>query len=322
MKSLVFLVLSVSSMAYAAVSSFEASIDSYLNSATPVVVPPGNMNSAVKDYDNGQYKNIVRLMSKKSNICVIKEAATLYNLDPVVIMGSIVGEHTFNVDAWDIGQDTYMYMVKNWITRFEANGIDLGKMFKEDNYVACTMATDNNYDLWGCYESVWKHDKRNPRKGQAKSSLKWVFFNPIGGGFTYGFGQLGPERALMVTDMVNQISGFPLLSVEDPPSLYEAILNPQTSIHYVAATNRKAIDIYKQVANFDISQNPGVVSTLYNLGKEYEKAEELYEKTVKNLTKDGSSDYPQVNYYGWFINSKEAELREVFNKATNKAGCP
>ncbi len=293
-----------------------------MNAQNPIVVPAGNMNSAVKEYDVSKYKSVVRLMSKKSNICVIKEAATLYKLDPVVIMGSIVGEHTFNVDAWDIAQDNYMYMVKNWITRFESNGIDLGKMLKEDNYFACTTATDNNYDLWGCYESVWKHDKRNPRKGQAKSSLKWVFFDPKGAGYTYGFGQLGPERAIMVTDLVNQVSGFPLLSVEDPPSLYDAILNPQTSIHYVAATNRKAIDIYKQIANFDISQNPGVISTLYNIGKEYEKAEELYQKTLKGLTKNGQAEYPNVNYYGWFINSKAAELSDVYKKATEKAGCP
>lgn len=321
MKLLFVVIFIFSSTAHSAADSFESTVDAYMNSEIPIVVPAGNMNSAVQSFDVGKYKNVVRLISKKSNICVIKEAAQLYGVDPIAIVGAIVGEHTYNVDAWDIGQNNYMYMLKNWIKRFEANGIDLAEMFKEDMYFACTMATDNNYDLWGCYESVWKNDKRNPRKGQSKSSIKWVFFNPIGTGYTYGFGQLGPERAFMVTDIVHQISGFPQLTLEDPPSLYDAILNPQTSIHYVAATNRKAIDIYKEVANFDISQNPGIISTLYNLGKEYEKAEELYQRTLKSLAKNERAKYPQVNYYGWFINSKESELRDVYKKATEKAGC-
>ena len=71
----------------------------------------------------------------------------------------------------------------------------------------------------------------------------------------------------MVTDLVNEMSGFDLLSVSEPATIYDHILNPQISIHYVAANNLTSIRIYKERANFDISKNVGVITTLYNLGR-------------------------------------------------------
>lgn len=295
---------------------FRLSVDAYLNGG-PIVVPPGNTsNGESKSYSSSKYNSIVRLISKAKNICIIKQAAELYAIDPVIIMGSIVGEHTYNVSAWDIGQDNYAYMRSRWVSRFENNGVDLAEMLQEPNYKKCEAETSNNFDLWNCYNAVWKNDPN----GDGKDQLKWYFFNPMGSGYTYGFGQLGPERALMVTDYVHQVSGFDELTLADPPALYDAILNPQISIHYVAATNRIAIEVYKQIANFDISQNPGIVATLYNLGREVRRANSLYERTVKNLTESGESTFPAVNPYGWLINEKEAELRSVYEEAI--LNCP
>jgi hypothetical protein len=308
------------SSAFAKINSFEMTLDDYLKSDA-IVVPRGNSSNQNEDYDTSKYKNVIRIITKKQNICVIHTAAEIYNVDPVMIIGSIVGEHTFNVDIWDIAQENYMYMWHKWISRFDSNGIDLAELIKEDKYNLCPKTTDNNYDLWGCYNLVWKTDRRNTRKGSKNWEIKWTFFNPLGSGYTYGFGQLGPERALMVADFVSKVSGFDELTIADPPAIYEAILNPQVSIHYVAATNRVAIDLYKKYANFDISQNPGVVATLYNLGREYERAEKLYNKTLKDLSKNGKATYPDVNYYGWFINSKEMELRKAYEIAVEKHHC-
>ncbi|MCC6138724.1 MAG: DUF1402 family protein [Bdellovibrionaceae bacterium] len=302
-------------------ATFELTVDEYLRNG-PVIVPPGNMNNAAKDYSASKYKGVIAIITQEDNICVIKNAARIYEISPIAIMGSIIGEHTYNVGAWDIAQENYLYMWKKWIDRFEDNGLNLADLIQEEKYASCPLVTDNNYDLWGCYNSVWKTDKRNSRKGGKNWEIKWSFFNPLGSGFTYGFGQLGPERALMVTDVVNRYSGFPILTIQDPPALYDAILNPQTSIHYVAATNKVAIEIYKKYANFDISQNPGVIATLYNLGREYEKAEALYERTMKNLTENGKAKYPEVNYYGWLINSEQEELQSIYEKAIKKHNCP
>ncbi len=296
--------------------AFNLSVNDYL-AGVPILVPPGNnSNRESKDYKSSKYRNIINLISKPQNICIIKQAAELYAVDPVIIMGSIVGEHTYNVNAWDIGQENYAYMRSRWVTRFANNGVDLAEMLEEPRYKQCETTTQNNFELWNCYNAVWQNDPI----GDGKDQLKWYFFNPMGSGYTYGFGQLGPERALMVTDYVHQVSGFDELTLADPPGLYDAILNPQISIHYVAATNRIAIDVYKQIANFDISQNPGIVATLYNLGREMKRANALFERTVKSLTENGTSTYPSVNPYGWLINEKQDELRSVFEESI--LNCP
>ncbi len=297
-------------------NAFRLSVDAYLNGPA-IVVPPGNtVDGESKDHSASKYNNVVRLIMKPQNVCVIQQAAQLYELDPIIIVGSIVGEHTYNVNAWDIGQENYASMASRWVTRFENNGVDLAEMLQKPNYKKCEQETTNNFDLWNCYNAVWRNDPN----GDGKDQLKWYFFNPMGSGYTYGFGQLGPERALMVTDLVHQISGFDELTITDPPGLYAAILNPQISIHYVAATNRVSIDVYRQLANFDISQNPGIVATLYNLGREVRRANALYERTVKNLTEIGVSTFPAVNAYGWLVNSKSDELRALYAQAI--LSCP
>ncbi len=283
-----------------------------------VTVPAGNLNDSAKGYDDSKFRNVLWILGKADKICVIKYAAEIYQIDPVSIIGSIVGEHTYNVDAWDITQDTYAYMVSKWINRFEGNSIDLASMLEEPEYSQCPQAWDRQYDIWNCYNNVWRQDTRNPKPG---SDLKWTFFNPMGSGFTYGLGQLGPERALMVTDIVAAYSGFELLTVTNPPLIYDSILNPEKSIHYTAASNLIAIETYKYYAQFDISQNVGIIATLYNLGKEQEKAVRLYDKTVDSLSKNGRAKFPEVNYYGWFVNSKEAELREFYSESVQKANC-
>jgi hypothetical protein len=307
--------------AHAGNTQFQISLDDYINGA-PIVVPKGNRNAnSAKGFSSShksKYKKIVRLISQKKNICVVKQASELYKVDPVAIMGSIIGEHTYNVDSWDVGQDTVMWMVNKWISRFENEGQSVQSMLAEDKYAQCLSSTNNNFDLWNCYDSVWKTDSRNYRRNKRNWELKWTFFNPVGAGYTYGFGQLGPVRALMVTDLVHEVSGFDLLTVEHPPSLYDAILNPQTSIHYVAASNRKAIDLYLEQANFDISQNPGVIATLYNLGREQRKVNEKYQQTVDRLQAGQAGIYPSENYYGWFVNWKESEIRGVYQEAAQQ----
>ena len=90
-----------------------------------------------------------------------------------------------------------------------------------------------------------------------RDRLHRVFFKPAFGGQTFGFGQLSPVAALMVTDMVHAKSGRPLLSIDDASQVYEEIMNPDSSLLYVAANIRVSIDMYKRIAGMDISKNPG-----------------------------------------------------------------
>ena len=104
-------IISLALNSYAATSNgFQLTVDAYL-SGGPIIVPAGNTSDGEsKSYKASKYNNILNLISKKRNICVVKQAAELYSIDPVMIMGSIVGEHTYNVSAWDIGQENYAYM--------------------------------------------------------------------------------------------------------------------------------------------------------------------------------------------------------------------
>jgi hypothetical protein len=106
---------------------------------------------------------------------------------------------------------------------------------------------------------------------------------------------------LQVNDMVVKVSGFKSLNAAKAPDVYKAIMDPDTTLHYMAAVIRTAIDAYAQTAGVDISGNPGITATLYNLGDVRQRAAELKRK----------GGMPQENYYGWLVNDKLAELEPL-----------
>ncbi len=127
----------------------------------------------------------------------------------------------------------------------------------------------SNYGKWDCRETVWNRQFAGKAAGGRSwpaTRLNRVFFQPMYAGQTFGVGQLGPIVALSVTDLVHAKSGLPLLSIDDAPQVFSQIMNPDASMYYIAASIRVSIDNYKQIAGFDISQNAGILATLYNLG--------------------------------------------------------
>ena len=78
-----------------------------------------------------------------------------------------------------------------------------------------------------------------------------------------------------MSDIVNQISGLPRLDSSDPRGVYKTIMDPDLTLPYVAATLKKSIDAYKSIAGFDISRNPGITATLYNVGNPEDRARAL-----------------------------------------------
>ena len=90
-------------------------------------------------------------------------------------------------------------------------------------------------------------------------------------------------------------------------------MSPDTSLDYVAANIRVEIDMYKRIAGFDISQNPGITATLYNLGDAATRARELKAENDKRAAQGKPPLYPSENFYGWLVNDKEDELRALLN---------
>ncbi|MCP4382535.1 MAG: DUF1402 family protein, partial [Hyphomicrobiales bacterium] len=165
-----------------------------------------------------------------------------------------------------------------------------------------------------CRQTIWERTfmgrfvdgRKYPR-----DRLHRVYFGPLFAGQTFGFGQLSPIAALSVTDIVSAKSGLPRLSIDDASTVYQQIMNPESSLHYVAANIKVSIDMYKQIAGFDISQNPGITATLYNLGNAATRARILRAENQKRTASGKRPQYPQENFYGWLINDKEAELRKL-----------
>ncbi len=244
----------------------------------------------------------------------IKKAGMLYQIDPVHILGSIVGEHTFNVDIKDNIQE-YALRLALKTGYFKSPHPFLPVSQCPEMNICSTQP--NSYELWSCYTHTWEKIFRGKIAcgGQTfpNSDMVTTFFNPTLAGKSYGLGQLDPILILSLTDLVAEKSHFPPVSIYKVSSVYETALNPRIAVHYIAAVAYMAIDSYIKYAQFDISKNPGIVATLYNLG-----GDRLRAKTLKALNQKQVNDglpvrVPQENYFGWFVNKYEHALREYLN---------
>jgi hypothetical protein len=60
----------------------------------------------------------------------------------------------------------------------------------------------------------------------------------------------------------------------------------------------------------DISKNPGVTATLYNVGNPGERAAKLAARN-RSRGEGAAPILPEENYYGWLVNDKLAELESL-----------
>lgn len=257
-------------------------------------------------------KPFVSLAKDPLVILELKKAANLYKITPEAILANIAGEHTFNVSLTDSVQDlvaTASIWAGRWALRFESGGIKLKDWLQEPEVrQSCERYWQSSHaDYWDCVGFVWEKSFRGKTvRGVTyeNKGFKWTFFNPMGAGMTYGLGQMDPVRLLMVVDRVQKTSGFAPVTIDEPKWVYEALLNPRKVVHYIAANVVLAIEAYYNIAHFDISGNPGLTATLYNVGKEKFYARRKYEENIQSLRQGGSWVYPQETYYGFYVNER------------------
>ncbi|MEO0329317.1 MAG: DUF1402 family protein [Pseudomonadota bacterium] len=283
-------------------------------------VPPGNRSSTQPTIPYGsvsrtratdgnfqaKYEKIRDLIAGDKKLKgKIKKAAKQYGIAPIHIVGALVGEHTYNVDAIDRLQTYYVKAISylNSDVKFAHGRERVTKFVARPQFAKCGTASDS-YDLWACRESVWNTSFR----GKNVDGTAWpndrfgkVFFQPFYAGQTFGLGQLNPLTALRVTDLVSRVSGGRPLKANKANKVYEAIMEPDSTLEYMAAVLKVSIDAYRQIGGFDISDNPGITATLYNLGD------------VRNRAKKAKArgGMPKENYYGWLVNQKRAELEAI-----------
>lgn len=297
----------------------------FAEAASLTVVPPGNRNAeqpripgaSVRRTREGRttfddkFEKIRDLLAgDRALISKIKQTAQRYDIDPIHIIGAIVGEHTYNVDAYDRLQSYYVkaaaYAGDNF--RFGYKGESVDQFTSRSQFDKCDRFSDS-YRLWSCREAVWEQAFRGKTvdgKSYPDDRFSAVFFQPFYAGQTFGLGQINPLTALMQSDMVAAKSGYPKLEPSDAQGVYKAIMDPDKTLAYMAATIRRSIDDYADIAGMDISKNPGITATLYNVGNSASRAAAL---AARN--RNGGGALPEENYYGWLVNQKLSELKSL-----------
>jgi hypothetical protein len=296
-----------------------------------VLVPPGNRSVKQPDISyssykrtsdtggtfEGKFKQVYAWLGRdKALIAAVKKAAAIYDVDPIHMIGAIVGEHTYNVDVMDSLQGYYMKALEYFHTRglaFSYKNVTIDQFVAKPEFADCAKET-TSYELWSCREDVW----RSVFQGKTVDGVSYpderfgrVFFQPFFAGQTFGIGQLNPLTALMVTDLVHERSGLPTLDMRNAPEVYRTVMDPDLSLQYIAAVLRFEIDTYRQVAGFDISGNPGITATLYNVGDVVDRATKLAAENKRRRAQGLGILYPVENYYGWLVNDRLEELKKL-----------
>jgi hypothetical protein len=288
------------------------------------VMPAGNINAeqptvpgasvrrtkAGKTSFDAKYEKVRDLLATDRELTgKIKSIAGKYGIDPIHMVGAIVGEHTYNVDAYDRLQSYYVKAASyTGSFRFAYDGENVADFVDRPEFAQCA-SKKGSYGLWTCREQVWNRSFKGRTVGGTSfpnNRFSAVFFQPFYAGQTFGLGQINPLTALTLTDDVARISGYDRLDEADAAGVYKAIMDPDISLAYMAASIRRSIDAYKKIAGVDISKNPGVTATLYNIGNPDARASAFAARRAS-----GEVTWPEENYYGWLVNDKLAELRSL-----------
>ncbi|QND65040.1 DUF1402 family protein [Mesorhizobium loti] len=295
-----------------------------------IVVPPGNRSEtqpeipdasatrtrAFKTTYEEKYEKIIALLKReKTLVARIKEVAAAYDIDPVHIVGALVGEHTYNVTAVGSVQTYYVkalsYSGLDFAFRYK--GMPVQTFVERPEFEPCAQAK-GSAALWSCRDDIWiRHFRGKTVDGVAFPAMTFqqAFFQPFFAGQTFGLGQISPLTALEVTDLVNKVSGYDRLTPDHPQAIYRDVMDPDRSIVYIAAIVRDAIDAYKE-QGFDISGNPGITATLYNVGQPRRRAAELRAAAGSGKGRK----LPVENYYGWLVNDKLDELKSLLDSGS------
>lgn len=295
------------------------------------LVPPGNRNAeqppipgsstkrtkATNSSFDAKYRKVYALLQNDAELrSKIKKAAAAYGVDPMHIVGALVGEHTYNVGAYDRLQTYYVKAMSYLSSKltFAYKGEDISDFIRRPEFAKCANETGSN-DIWECREQVWNRSFRGKTVGGTSfpnDRFGATFFQPYYAGQTFGLGQLNPLTALQMSDLVNKVSGLPKLDVNDPNEIYKTIMDPDMTLPYVAAIVKTSIQAYRNIAGFDISQNPGLTATLYNVGNPEARASALKAENDRRRAAGEPEKLPEENYYGWLVNDKLSELKALF----------
>jgi len=292
--------------------------------ATTRTVPAGNRyknqpripfasarrTKASKSTYDAKFDKVVAVLKRDRRLLSsIKRVAKVYKIDPVHMIGAIVGEHTYNYDSLDSAQSYYIKALSyaGIDIDFEYDGEHVKEFVERPQFDRCRKSKkkQSSDTLWSCYERVWNTSFRGRKVDKIrypKTNFNETFFQPLFAGQSFGLGQLSPLTVLKMTDRVARQSRKRALDASNARNVYKATMDPDISLHYMAAVIQDAIDAYRSVGKVDISKNPGLTATLYNLGDPWSRA--------AKFRRSGKA-WPRENYYGWLVNDRLKDLESI-----------
>lgn len=125
--------------------------------------------------------------------------------------------------------------------------------------------------------------------------------NVFGHQFTMGFGQINPDTAMSVEAEAAKLFGRKERSMEEIAAALNTI---EGSYEYAAVIIKNVQDEYKK-QGYDISNNPGLLATVYNLGQPAERA--------ASAKAEGRN--PKLNYFGYFVNKNIFAIEKAISGA-------
>lgn len=271
-----------------------------------------------------RFAKSIELLKTRNIVGKAKKAAATFNVDPAVLIASILGELTFNNDTVRLGQDLLGKFIPSQANFSGAARI--AKLLDSPQFAPCEPHR-HDYWSWNCMNAIWGlsvgearglHSLRHLKPGtlfnlsRDEETLHGVLRPSTG--TSYGLAQISLVRALMISKELSLKTNLPHLTIHEMADVMEMILNDEATLYILAASTARSIDVYKRFAGFDISKNLGLQVTLFNLGFELEKARTLDLTNQGRARKKLAPIGPKENYMGWYMTEKEAEIRAFLNQ--------
>jgi hypothetical protein len=295
------------------------------------LVPAGNRNAEQPDIPGAssrrtqatnttfqaKYRKVYALLQKDSELRgKITKAAAAYRIDPMHIVGAIVGEHTYNVDAYDRLQTYYVKAISYLSSKlsFAYDGEDITDFVQRPEFGKCTGISDS-YDLWECREQVWNRSFPRPYGRRRELSQRSLRRHVLSALLRRTDVRARPAQSIdRIADERSRASGFRPAQARRLRSQL-GLQDHHGSGPDAALCRRDDQEIdrcLQTIAGFDISGNPGLTATLYNVGNPEQRAYALKAENDKRRAAGEQVKLPEENYYGWLVNDKLDELRALF----------
>lgn len=278
-----------------------------------------------------RFQSKLETLRKNSEIVrYAKQIGPAYGVDPAAIVASILVELTFNND-WSMDLQKAAAFLPS--QTFYPGAINLISRFNDSNLKMCHPER-SDYWSWYCLNVMWDSSLRNVRANASSGASLLlrpgqVSISPtdepliaklspkiltLPAGLSFGPAQITLFRALMASDDVARVSKgrFPRVTIYDMPAVQRLIADVEPSVHIVAATLGRSVFAYRKFARIDISGNLGLQATLFNVGYEVNRALSLQNANV--FAKPPNWQLPRENYFGYFANEHEKEIRALVNE--------